>query len=110
MIFCGITKAEQIYLQADDDLDKIYVIELLRDGYEPKFTAWSDYDKDWTWDFWYTSETDYERVKWAILDMIDEYNSIPAVLIALNDAFLEYFVDMLVDNKKECECYSNNLN
>lgn len=106
MVFCGIAKTEQIYLREPNNSEEVYFIELLRSSSEPKFTVWSEYDGSWDWEFWYTSETDYERVKWAIMDIAgdDIYNNIDETLGALEYAFHEYFSDMLVNNDTTHEC------
>ena len=108
MIFCGIVETEQIDLHPDNDLDKLYSISLTMDKHEPKFYVWSDYNKQWFWEFWYLSKTNYEKIKYCIIDVASECNDIAETLNALTQVFFEYFDDVLVSEEDMCQYENEN--
>lgn len=114
MVFCGIIATEQIDLHPNDNLDKLHSIGITMDKHEPKFYIWSSDDREWFWEFWYLSRTDYERVKQCIIDVAYECDNINETLNTLNEVFLEYFSDMLTTEEDVCQCenisYSSYLN
>ena len=75
---------------------------LLYAGFVPVYSSVSE---EWFWEFWYTSKTDYERVKMCIMDIASECDSFAETLNTLNEVFLEYFDDMLIfEEEEKCQC------
>lgn len=108
MIFCGIMQTESVHLHEENDLDVVYSIELTTAKHEPKFYVYSPDNEEWLWEFWYTSRTDYERVKMCIMDIAAECNDFMETLNTLNEVFVEYFNDMLEPKEHTCQCGNGN--
>lgn len=106
MIFCGVMQTESIHLHEEDNLDWVFAIDLTIAKHEPKFYVYTPEIDGWFWEFWYTSRTDYERVKMCIMDVAAECESAEETLDALSEVFLEYFESILVFEEDECQCNS----
>lgn len=114
MIFCGVMQTESMYLHEENDLDQVCVINLTMAKHEPKFYVHALDNDEWFWEFRYTSQTDYERVKMCIIDVAADCDGLIETLDALSEVFLEYFHDMLEPEEHVCQCgngsCSNKLN
>ena len=105
MLFCGISKSERIDLHPEENSNELWYIELTIDKHEPVFYvhAFDDNEVEWLWEFWYLSNTVYEKVKMCIIDIACEVKDMNMLLYTLNDVFHEYFEDLFVE---EVECDS----
>ena len=95
MEISGISETQMIYLCSETDRDKFYTINITIAPNEPVFFVSTSVMEEWTWEFWYTSRTDYEQIKQCIIDVACKYNDNFVVLNMLTMNFTKYFRDML---------------
>ena len=103
MIYTGTGIAE--FIQVNDD-GEIFGIELVKMPDEPTFIVCSDYDDDWSYEFTLENNSDYERVKFNIMDAIFECNTMDELIGYLSNVFEDGFADILVYND-DCDCDGN---
>lgn len=101
MIFCGNVGIERLIMHPLNDLDSVHYVDLVMDKEEPKFYVTCCCDEDNEWAFWY-SKSNYERVKYAIMDAITMFHTMDEFVEMLEEIFFENFTDILVD-----ECFSD---
>lgn len=112
MVYCGSGYTENIIVHEEDARgvieNEVHSISLTTAVHEPKFYVTCCCSEEWVWEFYYTSKTDYERVKMCIIDMLYECNNMYELMSLLDEVFLEVFEDMLVEDE-EVECCGNCL-
>ena len=111
MVYCGESLTESIIMHKEE-LGKVienesHCINITTSIHEPKFYVTCCCNEEWVWEFYYTSKTDYARVKMCIIDMMYECNNMYQLMDLLDEVFLEVFEDMLVE--EDCECCGNCL-
>lgn len=108
MVFCSTMNEETILMHPEDDLNETHYINLIMSNHEPKFFVTCCCDEDWIWELYYTSKTDYDRVKWCIMDLLSECENMYQLMDLLDEVFVEVFADMIVEEEYECcgECRS----
>lgn len=102
MIYYGNNCTENI-IMCNNDEDDMHCISLTMGVDEPAFCVTCCCNPEWIWKFYYTSRSDYEKVKLCIIDALYECNSMYELMDLLDEVFLEIFDDMLVI-EEECEC------
>ena len=104
MIYTGTYKSEKITFKSEDMMCEDYAVELCKDAEDGSFCVVIEGDGyDWIWEFATDSASDYERVKFTIMEIMFESESIDELVEALDDIFTDGFADILVDD--ECgEC------
>lgn len=103
MIFCGIYAEENIVVHPSNNPGESHFITIAMAKDDPHFTVTCCCDEDWEWKFWYTSKSDYERVKYCIMDAVASCDTMEELMDVLADDFEEYFDDMFVE-EDEFEC------
>lgn len=103
MTLCGVYEIETIVVHPNDDPHSSHYIEIEMDKEDPIFYVTCCCDEDWGWAFWY-SKSDYERVKYAIMDIIHECGTMEELMDVLDEIFVEYFDEVLVCEDDEFEC------
>lgn len=109
MTLCGIFKSERIIVHPDNAPHESHWINITIDKDNPVFYVTSCCDEDWSWDFWY-SKTNYDVVKYIIMDCIAECKTMDQLIYVLDDCFEEECADMicyeaeLQEDEFECEC------
>lgn len=107
MIFCGILEEENIVMHPNDNLEESHYITLTKEMHEAKFIVSCCCNEDWIWEFHYTSKTDYDRIKWCIMDMMCECEDTYELMDLLDEIFLDTFNDMIVWEEEDHECCGN---
>lgn len=107
MEISGISETQMIHLCSETDRDKLYTVNITIAPDEPVFFVSTSVAPEWIWEFWYTSKTDYERVKQCIMDVVCTYDDILTILNVLSDNFTEYFTDMLKLEDDDGSSYLN---
>lgn len=102
MIYYGSNRTENIVM-CESNGDDLHYVSLTMNLYEPKFCVTCCCNEEWIWEFYYTSMSDYEKVKICIIDALYECDSMYELMDLLDEAFLEIFKDILVI-EEECEC------
>lgn len=104
MYFCGKYEEESFLVHPMDDLDSTHFISIIKAKEEPIFSVTCCCDDEWVWDFWYSS-SNYERVKWFIMDAIFNSETMDELIDVLDDAFAEYCEEMVAyDDECDCDC------
>lgn len=103
MVLCGFYTAEAIAIHPDDDLHETHFIYLEQSKENPTFSVSCCCDEDWEYTFVY-SKSDYERIKFTIINAISECDSMEEIMDALSEIFEEYWADILVDTECDGDC------
>lgn len=107
MIYIGTDVAEVISV---NDRNKEYCIEIVKMSNTPTFVVCSDYDDDWGYEFYIGNDSEYERVKFCIMNEIFRCNTMYELLTSLTELFEDCFVDIIVEEECECNCEDCNCN
>ena len=100
MRYFGTAVAETIMVNPMDDLNAVHCITLEKSVDEPVFYVTCCCDEDWFYEFYMTNNSDYERIKYNIMETMFECETMEELLDALSELFEEGFSEMLV--KDEC--------
>lgn len=104
MIYHGTSNTETIWLGPENDLNEIHYIEMCKADDEPVFYVTTCCNDDWVWAFKLDASSNYEMIKFTIIDTAFDCCCINNLLDALDEIFAEDFADILVDNEDKCEC------
>ena len=107
MVYYGTDNVEIIQVRPMDDLDGIHFISLGKRANEPTFYVTCCCDENWGYEFYLENNSDYERVKFNIMEAIFECNTVEELMTALTDVFEDGFSDLMVENNG-CDCESSN--
>ena len=111
MIYCGKCETELILMYEEEDTEGPHYISLEKAVNEPTFCVSCCCDNEWVWTFQYRSVTDYERVKWCIMDVLHECENMYQLMDLLNEIFVEVFNDIVIYEEECCgNCECCNLN
>ena len=108
MVYCSTGSLERLFFHPNNNLEERHWVDLEMSNCGATFSVTMCCDDEWVWEFYYTSKTDYERVKMCIIDMLYECNNMYELMSLLDEVFLEVFEDMLVEDE-EVECCGNCL-
>lgn len=103
MMYHGTYTSETIELHPIGQPDELHYIELTKSATEPTFFATCCCDPHWYYEFYMENNSDYERVKMAIMDMIFECDEMVELLDVLSEIFEDGFADILVENNDDCD-------
>lgn len=110
MIFCGNVNVERLVVHPNNNPEVSYFIDITMDKNMPVFYVTSSHDTEWIWSFWY-NKTDYEVVKYFIMERIIGCDTITDLIDALDIVFGEDCAEMLFFEDElngECECDCEN--
>lgn len=94
MILCGVYETEKFVVHPNDAPHTSHYIEITEDKDQPLFYVTNCCDDEWSWTFWY-SKTNYEIVKYLIMDCITMCDTMDELIDALDEVFEEECVEML---------------
>lgn len=94
MTLCGSVSYERFIVHPDDAPCRSHYIEITEDKDSAIFYVTNCCDDEWVWEFWY-SKTNYEVVKFLIMDCIAECSTMDELIDALDEVFEEDCADML---------------
>ncbi len=95
MILCNNENVEIIYVHENDNLDERHCITISTSEAGEVFTVGCCCDELWTWSFVY-NRTNYEVIKYLIMDCIAECSTMNTLIDALDDVFETSCQDMVV--------------
>ena len=111
MIYCGTSMTETIWFRPEKDYEEIHYIELHKADDESIFYVTTCCNDDWVWTFNLNASSNYEMVKFTIMEAAFGCCCINNLLDTLDEIFEEEFLDILAENKNECnECNCENCN
>ena len=102
MVYTGTGMAEFINV---NDNGNHYSIEMAKMPNDNTFAVICDYDENWGYEFYMENNSDYEKVKFNIMEAIFECESMDELIKELSEVFEDGFADILVESN--CSCGSN---
>lgn len=103
MIYHGTSTHEIIQFHTIGDCDMLHFIELSKSATKPTFYVTCCCDEDFIYEFYMENNSDYERVKMAILDSIFNCENVAELLEELSEIFEDGFEDILVEDCDGCD-------
>ena len=103
MILCGFGNLERIMIHEADDLDSQHYIDLVMSKDESTFAVTCCCYDEWFYEFLY-SKTDYERIKFNIVDSIFACDDMDELISVLDDIFQDGFEDIIIESSECLEC------
>ena len=101
MMYCGTGSFERILFH-DNDLEGTHWIDITMHKDDAVFAVTCCCDDSWEWEFYY-GKSDYDLVKFTIMNAIYDCDDVDELLDALDEIFAEEFGDIAID-EDECEC------
>ena len=103
MVYYGTYSAEAIYFHAPGCPEDRHYIEIQKHASEPFFTVSSDCDPAWFYEFEMNDFSDYERVKFNIMETMFRCDDMDELLNALSVVFEDGFEHILTWGKCDCD-------
>ena len=100
MICHGITKTESILVHPYDDETNIQFIDIITDA--ETSIVYVNVD-EYSWEFVMRSLSDYEHIKFIIMEVVRTVNDMGELVSELNETFIEEFEDILVEYSDDDE-------
>ena len=102
MLYCDTEKIERIWFAPESNEEDMHFIELYKsDG---KCYVDIDDDADWMWAFKLDNSSNYEAVKYTIMDAVLKSCCVDRLKDNLDIIFEERFADILANEDCGCEC------
>jgi len=102
MFYVGTNMTETIWL-GTDDLKNVNCIELTKVDDESIFYVTASCNEDWVWAFWMDGLSNYEMIKYTIMDTAFECHNMNELMDTLDEIFAEDFADILADEDEDCD-------
>ena len=107
MIFCGNGTMERLFVHSMDDINEQHYIDLTMSKDDASFLVSCCCDDEWFYEFEY-NKSDYERIKFNIMNAIFECDTMEELIDVLDDIFLDGFEELIIecsaDDYCDCEC------
>lgn len=108
MIFCGSYEVERLIVHPTNNVDEAHYIEIEKNKDAPIFSVTYCCDDEWIWEFMY-SKTNYEVVKYLIMDSIVVCDTVEELIDMLDEVFAEECDHMICEGYEmecdgDCEC------
>ena len=110
MNYYGTYNTEGIVVCPEDDLEDTHVITLTKAYDKAEFTVNICCYDDWEWKFSLSSPTNYEMVKFMIIDAAFECENMDELIAKLDEIFEENFSDVVINEDKCNEHCCENCN
>lgn len=104
MVYSGTYAIEAIEFSYVSNPAEKHHIELIKFADTPTFGVSSCCGGDWYYEFLMEGNSDYERVKMAIMDTIFECETVEELLDELSGLFEDGFSDILIEDDDCDEC------
>ena len=101
MRYCGTTAIEIIEMNPMDDLETVHWIALEKNSANLTLYVHTCCDDEWGYVFAVEDNSDYDRIKYNIMNMMFEYETMDELLEALSNLFENGFSEMLVKDEIE---------
>jgi hypothetical protein len=102
MVYYGTETTEYIVIHEAGEHDKKHYIGMTKHADMSMFTVRCDCS-DWRYDFMMENNSDYDRIKFNIMEAIFECEDVDALLVVLSEVFEDGFGDILIE-ENECNC------
>ena len=104
MVYHGTEVSERIMVHPFDGLQETHYIEMTKSADENVFTVTSCCGNDWEHEFYMGNISDYERVKFGIMNCIDECDTMEELLVVLDEMFHDEFGGILIVEECDRDC------
>ena len=103
MVFNGVDNVEIINVHPMNDLNETHYISMVKKANEPVFYVTCCCNSDWYYEFYLENNSDYERVKFNVMEAIFECDTMEELLCYLSEVFEDGFSDILVEDVAELQ-------
>lgn len=103
MVYCGSSFIEMIAMCPEGTPEETHFIEMQKG--DRMFQVTYCCDPDWCYRFYLNSQSDYERVKFNIMETLFECKNAKEMLDQLSEIFEDGFSDILIE---DCDEETNN--
>lgn len=103
MVYHGTSAHEVIQFHPIGYKNELHFIEMAKSANGPTFSVTCCCDPDWYYEFYMENNSDYERVKMAILDSVFNCDDVEELMDELSEIFEDGFEDILVDDCCDCD-------
>lgn len=97
MVYRGTDLVEIIAISPMNSLDEEHYINIVKSATEPTFYVTCCCYEDWKYEFYLENNSDYERIKWCIMDAIFECDTMYELIDTLSATFEDGFEDIIVN-------------
>ena len=110
MMYLCTDVTEEIYVHSKECNNDIHCITMTKSGEEPMFYVQCCCNEDWIWKFYMDNVSNYEMVKYVIMDTLLECDDMVKVLDELDAQFEAIFDDIIAWDCECDECCCENCN
>ena len=103
MVYHGTDHIEVIQVHPMDNLNETHYISLAKPANSPTFYVTGCCDDSWCYEFFLNNNSDYERVKFNIMEAMFECDTMDELMTVLSEVFEDGFNDIMVENYG-CDC------
>ena len=96
MVYYGTIVSEMIAVHPAGESSNLHYIKLTKSHDEPLFWVSCCCNEDWCYEFALESHSDYERVKFNIMEAMFECEDVDELLTCLGEIFEDGFADILI--------------
>lgn len=104
MVYHGTSITERIMVHPMDGLNETHFIELTKVADDPVFFVTCSCDEDWFYAFMMGNNSDYERIKYNIMENLFEADTMDELLETLSEIFEDGFKEILIEDKCDGDC------
>lgn len=104
MVYRGTYMVERIAVNPMDNFNETHFIELSKAAEAPVFEVTCSSNKDWVYEFYMSNNSDYEQIKFNIMEAVFEYETMEELLSALSEIFEDGFVNILIPDECDGDC------
>lgn len=97
MVYHGTEVSERFMVHPLDGLEETHYIEMTKSADDNVFTVSSCCFDGWNKEFFMGNNSDYERVKYWIMECIDECDTMEELIDVLTETFHDEFGGILIE-------------
>ena len=101
MVYCGTSYTETIFVHNDGDPTDTHYIEMSKSAKDSKFIVTCCCYDDWGYEFSMANPSDYDRVKFCIMEAMFECETMDELIEQLGEIFEDGFDDILITEETE---------
>lgn len=102
MVYQGTFTSETIMFHEAGERN-MYYIELTKAANESIFYITCHPYEDWGYAFYLTNNSDYERIKFNIMQAMFDCETIDDLIDTLNELFKDGFKEIMINTESECD-------
>lgn len=94
MVYHGTCKTETIIMYPHSDETDVQFVDIITDA---NISSVYVHINDYSWEFDIDTLTDYERIKFAVMEVVHCAENVEDFIAELNDVLIDNFEDILVE-------------